>query len=344
MKLDSYWYHSRLHPLLVPLLPFSWVFGLITRLRRSAYRLGLLKAQRFSIPVLVIGNIAIGGTGKTPLTITLAKFFKEQGKNPGIALRGVGGKRRRNPLWVTADSNPFLAGDEAVLLAQNTDCPVVACQDRPLAVEALQAAGCDLVLCDDGLQHYRLARKVEVAVVDGSRRFGNGLLLPAGPLREPITRLKKVDFIVLHGQENDAGTYSMRLQPENFQAAHAPEQRRALSLFRGQKVHAVAGIGNPQRFFDQLTALGIEVLPHAFRDHHPYQVSDLQFFDELPIVMTEKDAIKCKELPFGSSLKERQWFLRVTAEVGPELKQALTDKLNEAGNQYEKPTQPFSHC
>lgn len=336
MKLPSYWYRHRLHPLLLPLLPFSLAFGLVTGVRRWAYRLGLRKVQAFTIPVIVVGNISVGGTGKTPLVSTLARAFKAQGKKPGIALRGIGGKKIKQPLLVAADANPLLVGDEAVLLAQTTDCPVTACTDRPAAVKALQEAGCDLVLCDDGLQHYRLARKLEIAIIDGSRHFGNGLLLPAGPLREPVSRLKTVDFLVLHGDQDNPTPrcprkpdFYMRLQPEAFHSIHAPEKIRTLSAFRGQKVHAIAGIGNPQRFFDQLSALQIEVIPHPFPDHHRYQISDLQFSDQLPILMTEKDAVKCKLLPFDLQTKERQWFLRVNAEVKPELKQAILDKIEE---------------
>lgn len=335
MNLQTYWYQDRLHPLLLPLLPLSAAFGLVTRLRRWSYRCGLNKARHFALPIIVVGNISVGGTGKTPLVIALAKHFKEQGKNPGIALRGVGGQEHLRPIRVKSDSNPFEAGDEAALIAKNTSCPVIACVDRPAAVEALQQAGCDLVLCDDGLQHYRLARKVEIAVVDGSRYFGNGRLLPAGPLREPLARLREVDFIVVNEPEKGVSQlagekqrpFSMRLIPGGFQAVHQAAEHRAPDSFRGQKAHAVAGIGNPQRFFESLTRLGVDFIPHRFPDHHPFQDSDLNFSDTLPVLMTEKDAIKCKTLTFADSAKARQWYLRVEAELSPEFKQALADKL-----------------
>ncbi len=342
MNLQAYWYRDRLHPLLLPLLPLSAAFGLLTRLRRWSYRRGLTKTRCFTLPVIVVGNISVGGTGKTPLVLALAKALKEQGRNPGVALRGVGGKKLTRPTWVRADSNPFEVGDEAVLIATNTSCPVAACVDRPAAVEALQQAGCDVVLCDDGLQHYRLARQVEIAVIDGSRYFGNGRLLPAGPLREPLTRLREVDFIVVNEPEKTARfaglatlpfagenrqPFAMRLKTETFRAVHQTSESRARDSFHGQRAHAVAGIGNPSRFFELLTRLGVDLMPHRFPDHHPYQSSDLDFSDTLPILMTEKDAIKCKALPFAEAAKARQWFLRVEMELSPEFKQALADKL-----------------
>lgn len=341
MSIQAYWYRSSLHPLMVPLLPFSLAFGLVTRLRRLSYQLGLKKTEASSVPVIIIGNITVGGTGKTPLVLELANYLKSQGKNPGIALRGVGGRKKQRPTLVSADSDPFEVGDEAVLLAKNTNCPVVTCIDRPAAVKALAEAACDLVLCDDGLQHYRLGRKLEIAVIDGSRYFGNGLLLPAGPLREPLARLKEVDFIVVNEHENSftANThlkkphFHMQLKTEAFISAHDPKQTLTLSSFSGQKVHAIAGIGNPQRFFDLLSHLKIEVIPHAFPDHHRYKTSDLDFSDQLPILMTEKDAIKCKTLAFENSLKAKHWFLQVTTEVSPELKQALLEKIQEKRNE-----------
>lgn len=332
MRIQPYWYRARLHPLLFPLLPFSFIFGLITRLRRWAYQLKLKKSQHFSIPVIVIGNITVGGTGKTPLTIWLANLLKEQGKKPGIAIRGVGGQKQHQPTLVVPDSDPFIVGDEAVLLAKNTHCPVMACIDRPAAVKALQEQSCDLILCDDGLQHYRLGRKLEIAIIDGSRYFGNGRLLPAGPLREPITRLQEVDFIIVNEGKKlslpkNKQTFHMQLKPKAFIATHAPEKTIGLEKFSGKKAHAIAGIGNPQRFFALLKQFNIEVIPHVFPDHHPYKTSDLCFADQLPVLMTEKDAIKCKALPFDNETKEKQWFLQVSAEIGAELKQSLLEAI-----------------
>jgi tetraacyldisaccharide 4'-kinase len=335
MSIQAYWYRTSLHPLLAPLLPFSWAFSLVTHLRRLSYRLGLQKTQPFSVPVIVVGNITIGGTGKTPLVIDLVNYFKAQGKKPGIALRGVGGRKNYLPLRVTAESDPFEVGDEAVLLAKNTNCPVVACIDRPKAVSLLEKE-CDLILCDDGLQHYRLARQVEIAVIDGSRYFGNGHLLPAGPLREPIKRLQEVDFIIVNESEKNAAQtqaplktprFRMQVKAKTFKALHEPRLTAELSHFSGQKVHALAGIGNPLRFFQLLTSLNIEVIPHIFPDHHRYSPEDLHFSDELPILMTEKDAIKCSKLPFEMAAKEKQWYLQITTEVSPEFKQALLNKI-----------------
>ncbi len=354
MSLESYWYRRSLHPLLIPLLPFSLLFGLLSNLRRWSYRLGLKKSQQFALPVIIVGNISLGGTGKTPLTITLANYLKEQGKKPGIALRGEGGKRKSKPLLVEAEADPFEVGDEAVLIARQTQAPVAVCIDRPAAVQALVEAGCDVVLCDDGLQHYRLARQVEILVIDGSRYFGNGFLLPAGPLRESPRRLKEVDFVVVQKKEQAFQTqfssrsqlnikqlkpskikksFRMELKAEAFEATHFPRKILPLSAFSGQKVHALAGIGNPQGFFDLLTHFQIEVLPHRFPDHYRYKSKDLNFSDQLPILMTEKDAVKCKRLVFDDSLKEKQWFLRVNTELSPDLKQAVFNKIEDLGKQ-----------
>jgi len=335
-RIQTYWYRNRLHPLLLPLLPLSTVFGWATRLRRWSYQSGLQKRRRFSLPVIIVGNISVGGTGKTPLVIALANYLKTAGRNPGIALRGVGGQNQSQPLLVDAKANPFVVGDEAVLIAQSTHCPVVACVDRPAAVAALQAAGCDLVLCDDGLQHYRLQRSLEIAVVDGKRYFGNGRLLPAGPLREPLARLQEVDFVVVNEPEKPTAgllnlakpTFEMQLKMTGFHALHHHTAPVLLSHFQGKKVHAVAGLGHPQRFFDRLASLGIDCIPHSFPDHYPYQSSDLDFSDTLPIVMTEKDAVKCQKLSFTEASKARQWFLRVEAEMSLHFKHALLNRIH----------------
>lgn len=342
MNIEPYWYRDKVHPALLPLLPFALAFKSVAGLRRLLYRLGLKKTHRFSLPLIVVGNITVGGTGKTPFVLWLVNYLKEQGKNPGIALRGVGGNRKREPVSVTPSSDPYDVGDEAVLLAKNTASPVVACIDRVAAVERLIELGCDIVVCDDGLQHYRLGRTVEIAIIDGDRYFGNGLPLPAGPLREPVSRLKKVDFILLnqhqalplpdsHNRVNQLVTSPMRLQMDSFVSVHSPAQKRDLAAFAHKKVHAVAGIGNPRRFFEMLRSLDIDIIPHAFPDHHLYEARDLDFGDRLDILMTEKDAIKCRKL----GIQDRWWYLRVNTEVSLGFKKALMTKINNIRSAHE---------
>jgi tetraacyldisaccharide 4'-kinase len=338
MNILAYWYRKKIHPLLLPLVPLSYTFQGLTGLRRCLYRLGICKTQRCSVPVIVVGNLTVGGTGKTPFVLGLVRLLKAAGKNPGIALRGVGGKKIRRPLEVTPHSDPHEVGDEAVLLAENTACPIVACIDRVAAATHLIKLDCDLIVCDDGLQHYRLGRDLEIAMIDGDRYFGNGFLLPAGPLREPVSRLAKVNFIVVNQQPSPFAkglnpippfaTYPMTLEMENFTAVHDSQKKLPLSAFATKKVHAVAGIGNPQRFFEMLRRLAIEIIPHVFPDHYAYQSADLHFQDGLDIVMTEKDAIKCRH--FG--IKQGLWYLRVSTAIDPALQKNLLttiDKLIE---------------
>jgi len=334
MSIEKYWYQSSLHPLLLPLLPFSYVYGWLTGLRRWVYRTGIKNSQKFPIPVIVIGNITVGGTGKTPLTAWLAERLIQAGFKPGIAMRGVGGKRNHSPRLVAADADPYQMGDEAVLLAQNTHCPVAICIDRSKAVQQLIDASCNIILTDDGLQHYRLARQVEIAVIDGSRYFGNGKLLPAGPLREPPHRLNTVDFVVINAAEKATSklpenrvTFDMQLHSPYFVALDHPTRQAALSQFASQTAHAIAGIGNPQRFFDLLKHFNINIIPHAFPDHHPYQAADLDFPDQLPILMTEKDAVKCKNLVLNKKIRERLWVLPVKAELSSEFIDKLLQKI-----------------
>ena len=305
-RLDNYW--NTLNGVSLLLFPLSLLFGLMAALRRAAYRAGWMRARRFPVPVLVVGNITVGGTGKTPLVIWLAEYLRQQGWRPGIVSRGYGGKARRWPQQVRADSDPATVGDEAVMLAARSGCPMSVGPDRPAAVEALLAhTTVDIVISDDGLQHYALARDLEIAVVDGERRLGNGLLLPAGPLREPKSRLDSVDMVVVNGQGRP-GEFSMKI----FQPLVRPlagDAELPITRFAERKVHAVAGIGNPQRFFRLLAKHRIHIQPHAFPDHHPFCAEDLHFTDELPILMTEKDAVKCRRLPCRDC-----WVVHVNAQ------------------------------
>jgi tetraacyldisaccharide 4'-kinase len=305
--LESHWYSSSASPLLVP---FSWLFHLMTTLRRLAYTLGLLRSYRVAVPVIVIGNISVGGTGKTPLVLWLVRQLREAGYRPGIVSRGYGGQAQRWPQQVRPDSDPVVVGDETVLLAQRCDCPVVAAPDRVTAArQLLKHKPCDVIISDDGLQHYRLKRDVEIAVIDGERRFGNGHLLPAGPLREPRSRLARVNFVIANGLAG-RGEFAMTLLANDIRSVTDKQLSLPFEQFNGQTVHAVAGIGNPQRFFNLLRSRGMDVIEHPFADHYPFQAQDLDFGDELPVLMTEKDAVKCRS--YGNS---RMWYVPIEAQL-----------------------------
>jgi len=293
----------------VPLLPLAGLFWLVATLRRLAFRAGLLGAARLPVPVIVVGNLTAGGAGKTPLVIWLAHHLRRRGVRPGILSRGYRGTARTFPAAVTAETDPTLVGDEPVLIAQRTGCPVVVDPDRVRGGRWLLAQQpCDLLIADDGLQHYRLARDLEIVVVDGERRFGNGLPLPAGPLREGVGRLRSVDLVVCNGGTPAPGEHAMTLRPSDLESLGQPALRQRLTDWRGERVHAVAGIGNPERFFATLRALGLEVEPLPFPDHHAYTAADIDPPGDRPVLMTEKDAVKCR--PFAGP---RHWVVPVDA-------------------------------
>lgn len=318
--LERIWYHG--HPLAWLLLPLSGLFWVMAAGRRLAYRFGLLRQQRLPVPVIVVGNISVGGTGKTPLVIWLAHFLKQQGWRPGIIARGYGGKAGSWPQQVRPDSDPVMVGDEPVLLARRTGCPVCVGPDRVAAGrELLRYAGCDLILTDDGLQHYRLGRNLEIAVLDGKRGLGNGFLLPAGPLREGAGRLRRVDAVVVNG-ERRRGRFGMRMSADDVQPVAGKAHGYKLAHFAGKTVHSVAGIGHPQRFFDSLRRAGIHIEPHLFADHHGFQAADIDFGDEKPVLMTEKDAVKCQRFA-----DHRHWQVRVSAEPEPGFSTWLKQQL-----------------
>jgi tetraacyldisaccharide 4'-kinase len=322
--LEKQWGQRNLWSALL-LLPLSWLFGCIVALRRLAYRTALCRSQRLPVPVIVVGNISVGGTGKTPLVLWLVERLREHGYKPGIISRGYGGKAQR-PQGVAATSDPFLLGDEPVLLARRARCPVWVGRDRVAAGRALLAAhqDCDVIISDDGLQHYALQRDVEIAVVDAQRGFGNGWLLPAGPLREPPSRLLEVDAIVSNGDngKNMPHRYTMRLCGEIFRNLADASRTVKAGHFAGQHLHAVAGIGHPQRFFQQLRQMGLAVEAHAFPDHHPFRLEDLQIHGADAILMTEKDAVKC-----AAFLQPRWWYLEVTAEMDTALVDRILEKM-----------------
>lgn len=324
---------ERFTPVSALLSPASLLFRVASDARRTAYRRGLLGATRLTVPVIVVGNITAGGTGKTPLVLWLSSLLKSRGRTPGIVCRGYGGTEGP-PRAVTAVSDPYVCGDEAVLLARRSGCPVWTSTDRPAAAKSLLAANnCDVVLSDDGLQHYALARDLEFCVVDADRVFGNGWLLPAGPLREPPSRLSEVDAVIVHGANGSGASLSlmrslnanclgMKLEARGFWNLRDTRQRVDAGHFRGKKVHAVAGIGNPDRFFRQLREMGIEITAHAFPDHHAFSVSDLAFAGTDPVVMTEKDAVKCQRIS-----SDRWWALAVDAAPDPDLEKLVLRKL-----------------
>lgn len=304
------------------LLPLAGVFAAVVAMRRLAYRRGWLSRQRLPVPVIVVGNISVGGTGKTPLLTMLAPALRARGYRPGIVARGYGGRSSHWPRAVLADSDPHEVGDEPVLLATLTGCPLSVGPDRVAAARALLAQhDCDLILSDDGLQHYRLARDVEIIVIDARRRLGNRWPLPAGPLREPPSRLQQADFIVINGGEA-ADAWSMRLSGTRCIGLGSAEDCE-LDALRGRTVHAVAGIGDPERFFSALEAAGLTIERHAFPDHHAYTPADVDFGAAASVLMTGKDAVKCRHFCLPGAVR----WLAVEAELQAGFVEALCARL-----------------
>jgi len=321
-RLDYYWYTRS--PWLVLLTPVSLVYRLAIWLRRLAYRSGLARSHRLEVPVIVVGNITVGGTGKTPLVAWLAGYLQSRGYRPGIISRGYGGRARHWPQQVRPDSDPGMVGDEPVLLAGITGCPMVVAPKRVAAARALlEHNDCNVIISDDGLQHYALQRDLEIVVIDGIRRFGTGFSLPAGPMREPVKRLQEVDLVVVNGL-GSGPEHPMRMLPGEAHNLKDPSLTRELSGFRSQAVHAVAGIGNPERFFQTLQLAGMQVTGHAFPDHHRFTPADIRFGDGRPVLMTGKDAVKCR-----SFASEHDWYVPVRAEMSAEFSAQL-DALLEA--------------
>jgi tetraacyldisaccharide 4'-kinase len=302
----------------------------VSAARRSAYAYGVLRTHRAGVPVVIVGNITVGGTGKTPLVLWLAAFLQRHGMRPGIVSRGYRGAAD-HALEVTPAVDTSTAGDEPVLLARRSGCPVWIGRDRVAAARALLEAHpeCDVIIADDGLQHYRLARDVEIAVIDGARGLGNGYTLPAGPLREPASRLAAVDAVVVNARDASEAARPrecvMRLEGSRFRNLADPQRHAGAADFAGKRVVAIAAIGNPPRFFAHLAALGMTFESRAFPDHHAYRESDLAFPDADAIVMTEKDAVKCA--PFASPL---HWVLPVDAVPDPQLGALVLRKLETA--------------
>ena len=323
--LEHYWYQSTTPAFLIVclLLPLSGLYCLIISARRKLYQLNIKKSFAVQVPVVVIGNIVAGGSGKTPLLIALCDYVSKKGFKPGVVSRGYGGSVT-GIKQVTNENRAQLVGDEPLMIFQRTNVPVVVGDDRVSAINYLTTNNqCDIVFSDDGLQHYRMRRDVEIAVVDASRKFGNGFCLPAGPLRERVSRLKQVDLVVYNGGDiNNMDECSYMLQIVDLKQLNGDTSRssgRALSSFaKNTTIHAVAGIGHPARFFKQLSENGLNIIEHAFADHHKYQQHDFSGWQSDCIIMTEKDAVKCRHLTLPDA-----WVVIVNAELSAKLEAKL---------------------
>ena len=376
MKLQAPAYWQRRGAIAVLLYPLSLVFRVLVWLRRQSFQHGLKKRTTASVPVIVVGNISVGGAGKTPLVIALAEQLADLGRAPGIVSRGYGGSETAATL-VNVKAVPEVVGDEALMIARRTGMPVAVCAKRADAVQLLtDQCNCDVILSDDGLQHYALNRQLEICVIDARAGLGNGWCLPAGPLREPPVRLQDVDLVVYSGSEQEVasdsdvrravsgflrrstvsstcirapgaapgaapgtapGTTSEttgRVNTKPFEAAYTLQVEAAINLadsarqcslaeFAGQQINAVAAIGRPQKFFDQLRRYGLSINEHAFSDHHVFRASDLAFNDGLPVLMTEKDSVKC-----DAFADDNLWYVRVVADLDNGIVDAVMDGIS----------------
>jgi len=311
------------------LAPLSFLYGAIMALRSLLYRLGLRHRVKVGVPVVVVGNLTVGGTGKTPLVAWLSNKLSAVGLRVAIVSRGYGG-RARGVTRVTVHSRPSEVGDEPLMLARKAQATVFVGRDRVAAAKQAVADGADIVICDDGLQHLALVRHCEMVVIDGQRGFGNGCLLPRGPLREHPRRLRRVNAVIVNGPISAANFhlprfitrthFAMNMRPGDARPVRGGGALRSLASFRGSGVHAVAAIGNPQRFFDTLHEAGLTLYEHPMPDHYPFKSGDLNFGDALPILMTEKDAVKC-----AAFADERAWFVPVTADFAEKEAEELVD-------------------
>jgi len=306
--LNEVWYKD--HFVGTWIMPFSFIFTDVVKFRRWMYKKGYKPVEKLPVPVIIVGNITLGGTGKTPLVIYLVEKLKAAGYKPGVISRGYGGQAENWPLRVTADSDVHLVGDEPLLIAQQADCPVAV---GPVRAESarliLENETCDVIVSDDGLQHYALHRDIEIVVIDGQRRFGNNFCLPSGPLREPQERIREVDFVVCNGGEPEENEILMQLEGA-YAVNMQTSETKPLVEFRDNNYHALAGIGNPQRFFDLLVKQGVECQTHSFPDHYDFTGKDITYKGAQAIFMTEKDAVKCR-----SFATEQHWYVPVQATL-----------------------------
>jgi len=321
--IERHWYAKQPGPL-NRLLPLEKLYRRLVEKRRLAYANGKKASWRAPVPVIIVGNISVGGSGKSPVVARLACYFQRQGFHPGMISRGYGSQAKNYPFRVEPDSDPREAGDEPVMLAQQTGLPVAIDPQRPRAAQLLIDEGCDLLIADDGLQHLALQRDIELVIIDGARGLGNGHCLPVGPLREPAQRLQTVDWVLCQGDLQQP----LAIQPIHY-ALEQTGWRRGDGLWQsrspfeaGDSVNALAGIGNPQRFFDQLTAQGLHVTPYPLADHAPMNASTLKLAGNQPIVMTAKDAVKLR--PW---LNERHWIVEVQAQLPEDFLQQLHNQV-----------------
>lgn len=322
-RLVNAWYQG--HPALLLLRPLEWLYRSVVQRKRQRFLAGQSPSYRAPLPVIVVGNITVGGTGKTPLILYLIEHCRARGLRVGVVSRGYGAQPPSVPWRVTAEQSAREAGDEPLLLVQRSGVALMIDPDRARAVQALLSAEpLDLILCDDGLQHYRLARDLELVLIDAVRGLGNGRCLPAGPLREPQVRLQSVDAVLFNGASVDSAEgFGFTLQPTALVNV-ASGERQSLDVFTpGQAVHAVAGIGNPQRFFRTLEALNWRPIAHAFADHATYSAASLEFSPSLPLLMTEKDAVKCRAFA-----QPDWWYLAVDARPSPAFSAWLDGQLD----------------
>lgn len=324
--LERSWYQK---PSLLSYLlwPLSVIYGAVMIVRRLAYRLGVLKSYRSDIPVIVVGNLTVGGTGKTPLVIYLIEALRSEGFTPGVISRGYAGQAQTYPLIVRAQTPVQECGDEPALIVKRTDVPMVVGPNRQHSIEHLQSHfDVDVIISDDGLQHLALQRDIEICVQEPVRVCKNKMLLPAGPYRESASRVSKVDFIVNNGASVPEGeglnAFTMQLEPQQPVPLISQQGGSFDENTFSQGVHAMAGIGNPKRFFTTCEQLGWQIQAHVFPDHHTYRAGDLDFGDSRPVVMTEKDAVKCAQLA-----DQRHWFLPVNAKLKPNLAQQIIKRL-----------------
>ena len=316
--IEKIWYSKNFISFL--LLPLSWIYIFFVELRLKLYQFGIFPINKSYAPTIIVGNMVAGGTGKTPLVIWLACYYKEQGFFPGVISKGYKGRYTTNTQFVDSNTDPILVGDEPVLIAKKTKCPVLVGNKRSTAAqEIVEKYKCNLIISDDGLQHYSLARNIEIAVIDGQRRLGNGFCIPAGPLRELKSRLDSVDLVVGKYLAKKS-EYKMEYIYNDLVSLNNPKDKMPITDLDSKKIHVVSGISNPQSFYSYLRSQNYELLIHEYPDHHIYNENDLKFDDDFPVVMTEKDAVKC----FKYS-NERYWYLPISAK----LSERFTLDLNE---------------
>lgn len=318
----------------VLLMPLSLVYYLVSIIRVFLYRSKLLASIKINSPVVVVGNISVGGTGKTPLVIWLVKLLQQNNYSPGVITRGYGRLNKHAQSYViTNESTVDDTGDEPAIIYKNCQCPVVIDEDRSRgALKLVSELKCDVIISDDGLQHYKLNRDIEIAVVDGVRKNGNGFCLPAGPLRELKSRLQSVDAVIVNNAADMPGyknEFKMNLESNDLINVFENERSLNIESFKNSKVHAVAGIGNPDQFFDKLASLGLEVIPHSFPDHYNYNSTDITY-SEFPVIMTEKDAVKLwSNKTINITDKQRYWYLPVSAKLPADLEKLILNQIKE---------------